>query len=169
MPRSTFSNGAVVSAAFLAGPLFVAGIAVGQWTTDLAQPIALQAIDLSGTMALIGGIIVFAVPIGALLAIAPIMLGSYVLGQLGRHNPAFTLPIVWALVGCLIPLLPLAATNQLAAPDVRILASGLITACGGCALISRWRARWDDWTVEALLVERHRRVATVTIGGKAVP
>lgn len=144
MRHSTFSYGAIGPAAFLAGPLFVVGIFMGQMASRSAQPLELQAVDPSMAMSLIGGTILFVVPIGAFLAITPIMLGSHLLGQLGRHNPAFTLPVMWGLIGCLIPLLPLAAMNELAEQGDGILASGLIMACGGCALISRWRARWDD-------------------------
>ncbi|MGL4302386.1 MAG: hypothetical protein ACRCS5_06730 [Sphingomonas sp.] len=143
MPRVTFQNGAILPAAFLAGPFFALGLAAAQWTTDLAQPVAPQIADLSTAADWIVGAIIFAVPIGALFAIGPIMLGSYLLGQLGGHNPAFSLPVMWGLVGCLIPLLPLMVTGGLGVPEVGPLAGGLITACGGCALISRHGARWD--------------------------
>lgn len=82
-----------------------------------------------------------AVPVGALIAFLPVLLGGLAMGYLGTRSIRARQPVIWAGAGAVIGTLITfifdnSARSELALP---FLLNGAI-----CALIVRYGTRWSD-------------------------
>lgn len=133
--RSAHSaKGGIIIATLAAGPLFVAGLAIGAWLTDPAKVLDPNTLPAARVLFLLP----FAMIFGALPAVAPTVLGATLLHWLGERNIAMRLPVVWVIVGALASGSAIVAFGGDPATIVAFPFTG-----GSCALICRWRAGWD--------------------------
>lgn len=127
MTRFSSATGTAI-ATFAAGPIFILPWLVYGAARDGAEfgaPIAALLIGL------------VSVPVGAVLSILPNVIGTALLAALGARYRPFRHPLFWMLVGAAT-----GATLGLIAGGVGPLAMGWTGAV--CALLCRWRGRWDD-------------------------
>ncbi|UIJ43681.1 hypothetical protein LZK98_11320 [Sphingomonas cannabina] len=80
-------------ATIAAGPVFVASVGVAVLALS-PGPIAITSELTFALMILLPAIV-----IGAIIAAIPVTVGAMAMGWLGDRNPAFQLPIMWALAG----------------------------------------------------------------------
>lgn len=94
-------------------------------------------------------ILLFAMPFGFVVALLPSVATAAALARLGARRPALRHPLVWAVAGFVVGTVIGLAFLGLAAPGGEALAllnasSAFGIAAAPCALLARWRTRWDD-------------------------
>jgi len=140
--RTPMSLSGAVLASAAAGPLFLVGLMLGFQATTPAAVIAISpdisAIDILAVIVGIPTALVTVMLIGIAIALIPTMVGTAVMIRLGDVNPAFRLPIMWALAGAL----PCALFMALDFGEAPILLVALTFTGACCALICRYRVQY---------------------------
>lgn len=131
--RDGTRSGSIV-AILTAGPIFLAGLAVGGWIS--APGAAIDPRAVLGALAFVP-LSVLSVPIGAVLATVPILLGTAAMRWLGSWNVAMRLPPVWMLVGGGVA----GGGAMMLEPDMLVIVSFAFTGAV-CALIARRGVTW---------------------------
>lgn len=127
-----------------AGPVFL--VAIGLVT--LATTVGPIAIRPDAAMVAVVGIAALSVPVGAVLALVPVTLGTALLAAAGRGNAGLRLPVAWAVIGGLAAGLAMVAIDGPGSDGVGRVALVLTGAI--CALLARSGVTWDVapyWTV----------------------
>lgn len=126
-------------AAVSAGPVFVLAFIAGALIAD-----GIPARDLAVLPFALLFIVLFGVPIGAILGTIPIAFGGFVMGWLGRRFPVARRYAAWGGAGAILalPLAALLARSATVEQTAPFAATGAI-----CALIVRYGTRWDDDSV----------------------
>ncbi|MBY0582104.1 MAG: hypothetical protein K2P68_04195 [Sphingomonas sp.] len=150
---------AIGVASIMASPLFLAGVALDSWMQNISRPLSID-IELDRSIIVVLPILIMATLVGAIIAVVPCLVGTYVLALAGNQNVALRLPIVWGLVGALLILLPIKLANPNVTMVEEPIFSGLIIAAIGSALLCRRGASWrDEPLAESWLLARRRGVA----------
>ncbi|WP_343519855.1 hypothetical protein [Sphingomonas sp.] len=121
MQRFHYATGAAIAMA-AAGPLFLIPIAFS------VGPMAFLAIPL-------------AIPIGAVIAAIPVIVGGFLMGSLGTQHDATRKPFAWGGAGALLALAIARIFDAIPDP---LFTGGFIFTGICCALIVRYGTRWDE-------------------------
>lgn len=136
MDRVRNIGGAAARASLAGGPLVAVMSGIGILLSG--NPIHTSADQL----AQLGGIIVMMTVVGWFVAIIPNLIGSIVLGWLGRFNVGMRMPVVWAMVGAAAAGLPAWLTSN--AYDRAEMTAAMAGIGAVSALLCRAKVRWDD-------------------------
>lgn len=101
-----------------------------------------SVIDLTGRdVALIPVALFLSIPIGAVVAAVPNLIGTAALAMPGGRYPVARHPLIWSVAG----LIAGAAIGRAMSGDVEPFAIAWLAATGlVCALLARWGTRWAD-------------------------
>lgn len=126
-------------AMFLAGPLFMVGLALGDAVARWPAPIAYVPDQVWPFL----GISLVSIPFGMVLSLLPILLGVLVMSWLGGRFSAMRGWPAWMLGGCVvaIPIVTFWGGDK-----ANVVGIALIFTCAICARIARLWVRWtpDD-------------------------
>jgi hypothetical protein len=142
MPRTRiFLSGAVLASA-AAGPLFLLGVLLGILSNAPAAAIPIELnVSIADVPAMLVGVpasLAILVILGGVVAVLPAMIGTAAMVRLGDLNPAFRLPVMWALAGAIgCALFVTVNGNESSAALVALTFTG---TC--CALICRCGVEW---------------------------
>lgn len=125
--------GATVTACLTAGPIFlaIAILADGADRTGIVAGMGMAAMSLF--------VAPLSMPIGAILATFPVMLGTLILGELGRTRAEWRRPLLWTAVGTALGLVIAAVF----ANDSAVAATALVLTSAASARIAHSNIRWD--------------------------
>ncbi|MCW4460375.1 hypothetical protein OK349_01535 [Sphingomonas sp. BT-65] len=137
MKTFRYARGSAI-ALLSAGPIFL--------TTLLIAMVVIGPQD-GEVVGILLGIIpaaIIAIPFGVILGAIPILLGGFVMGNLGAQWPASRHPLFWAIAGGLMAL-PMPVLLHLDS-GWQIIALFFFVG-SACALIVRYGTRWSDDSV----------------------
>ena len=130
--------GPTLRACMVAGPIFLTSAVLASLYLKLPKPILMSPKDVFGFLF----ILIPALPIGFLLALVPVMIGTGLLWLLGEKDRRFRTPVLWVATGAGAGAL-LAMTLGVAS-EPRYAGFALVVTSAVCALVSRKQATWDN-------------------------
>lgn len=132
------SLGSAGKAMLLAGPIFLASTLAASLYQMLPEPIPVESENVAQMFV----ITLISVPIGAILACFPVLLGAMTLSTLGKHSSLFRTPITWTISGLLIGFAIMAALSL--GEREMAMNFALLVTCAACARIARIGVTWSD-------------------------
>jgi len=136
MAITDYALPAAARASCAAGPAFILATGFFFWFEQAS------GVPVSFNPELLVGIpwLLFAIPVGIIIAIVPNIVGTAILARLGSGNIGLRLPPIWALAGAAAVAIPLTVFADARNPA----AHGLIATGAISALLCQRGMRWPD-------------------------